>query len=535
LVTPSVIVTATKEVAPAEPLSSVPATPAPRWETAAIVGAVLAVAVGVGLRFWTRSALWLDEALTVNVARLPLGQIAPALRHDGAPPLYYYLLHFWMEAFGTSDLAVRSMGAAFSVASIPLAWLAGRRIGGRRTAWVAALFFATSPFAVRFATEARMYSLVIFLVLVGYLALAGALEERRPSAWRLVVLALVSGLLLLTHYWALYLVGALVILLVGRAALANDDQRDRCLRAAAALVGGGLLFVPWIPVFVYQTLHTGTPWADPPSFSATVNAVSEFAGSKSSAGRALGLTFFALAGLGLMGRALDARSVELDLRTRPAGRGVALITALTLLLAMVAGFAARSAFAARYIAVVFPPFILLVALGTEAFSHRRVRAAVVAAAVLFGLLSCTENVRTTKTQAPELAAALRAGVRPGDVIGYCPDQLGPAVSRLLPANLDQVTFPRQTGPRFVDWVNYAKTNQAGDPVQFVTALDARAGVSHSVWLVWAPGYRTYRDWCEQIEGELGALRPGSSQVVTGRPLTFFEHANLTRYPPVTPQ
>ena len=31
------------------------------------------------------------------------------LRHDGAPPLYYALLHFWIDVFGLGNLAVRSL------------------------------------------------------------------------------------------------------------------------------------------------------------------------------------------------------------------------------------------------------------------------------------------------------------------------------------------------------------------------------------------------------------------------------------------
>ena len=50
---------------------------------------------GLFFYFYTRSDLWLDEALSVNIARLPLVDLHEALRHDGAPPLYYVLLHFW--------------------------------------------------------------------------------------------------------------------------------------------------------------------------------------------------------------------------------------------------------------------------------------------------------------------------------------------------------------------------------------------------------------------------------------------------------
>ena len=49
---------------------------------------VCALAGATAARFVTRSDLWLDEALTTNISRLPLGEIGPWLRHDGAPPLF---------------------------------------------------------------------------------------------------------------------------------------------------------------------------------------------------------------------------------------------------------------------------------------------------------------------------------------------------------------------------------------------------------------------------------------------------------------
>ena len=89
------------------------------------------VTAGIAARFVARSHLWLDEALTVNIARLPLGRMEAALRHDGAPPLYYVLLHLWMRVFGTGDVAVRALSGVFAVATLPALYLAGRRIGGR--------------------------------------------------------------------------------------------------------------------------------------------------------------------------------------------------------------------------------------------------------------------------------------------------------------------------------------------------------------------------------------------------------------------
>ena len=89
-----------------------------------------AAVVCVALRFWTQSHLWLDEALSVNIARLPVADIPEALRHDGHPPLYYFLLHGWMRCSAKATSPSASLSGVFAVAALPLVWFAGRRLGG---------------------------------------------------------------------------------------------------------------------------------------------------------------------------------------------------------------------------------------------------------------------------------------------------------------------------------------------------------------------------------------------------------------------
>ena len=98
---------------PAEPEGDPTRSPAHGWIVAAWIAIGVAVAIGVVLRFWTQSHLWLDEALSVNIAKLPVGDIPEALRHDGHPPLYYWLLHGWMAVFGESDRSVRALSGIF--------------------------------------------------------------------------------------------------------------------------------------------------------------------------------------------------------------------------------------------------------------------------------------------------------------------------------------------------------------------------------------------------------------------------------------
>src|SRR5438105_13993746 len=73
------------------------------WARVAPAAVAIVLVVAVVLRFTTRSHLWLDEALSVNIARLPFGRLHAALRQDGSPPLYYVLLHGWISVFGPSD------------------------------------------------------------------------------------------------------------------------------------------------------------------------------------------------------------------------------------------------------------------------------------------------------------------------------------------------------------------------------------------------------------------------------------------------
>ena len=498
---------------------------------------VLLVVAGTVLRFWTRSALWLDEALTVDIARLPLHDLHAALRRDGAPPLYYVLLHFWMGAFGTSDLAVRSLSGVISVATVPVAWLAARRFAGRTVAWVVLALLVSAPFAVYYATEARMYALVMLLTACGLVAVPRALV--RPAAGNLVAVAVVTAGLLYSQYWAVYLVGAVGLWLLWRVRRsAPAEQRRTAAWTLGAVAVGCLAFVPWLPTFVFQARHTGTPWAAPPNFGAVINAVTGFADNQatlttagSNQGRLLAVCYFLLAFLGLFGVAKDRWHIELDVRTRRRPRSLAFVVAVSLGAAVAGGIIDRSAFSPRYASIVFVPLLLLVALGTLTLLDRRVRVGVVAVAAAAGLALSVENVWTQRTQAPQVAAVLSGHARPGDVVAYCPDQLGPAVWRLTASGgYDQVTFPRRTGPQFVDWVDYKQAARRASPLAFARMLQARAGATHQIWLVWAPGYQGFGTRCESVATDLLSTPGyGGHNWVTLKPARYYEPMQLTQF------
>ncbi|MGY6499534.1 MAG: glycosyltransferase family 39 protein [Acidimicrobiales bacterium] len=464
------------------------------------------VAVGVGLRFVSTSALWLDEALSVNIASLPPGQIVEALRQDGHPPLYYLLLHGWMEVFGDGDVAVRSLSALFGVLTLPVVWVLAQRRGGRDAALAAVAVVAVLPFAVRYSTEARMYSLVIALVAVGWLLLDRLHERARPTD--AVLLAVTVAALLYTHYWSVWILGTVGVALAWSALRGRDPHlRAGSRLAVGSLVAGGVAFLPWVPVLLDQLARTGTPWAvaTRPTAGLVITAV-DLVGQPVVVDALLGgLLLAVLVLLGLTGLPSDSHHVSIDLRTRPPVRRELAVAVGALLVGLTLSWLVGSAFASRYAAIIVPVVVVAAGVGITALPTRVHRLAMIGATtVLLGTVSLAGTV-DQRTQGRDAATAISGAGTTGDLVVVCPDQLGPALSRSLSIDVELVGYPSLTPAERVDWRDYAERNEAADPSVVADELLADA-TGRDIWLVWMSGYQTFGSDCEALAGALGSER-----------------------------
>ncbi len=466
------------------------------------------------VRLWGPRGLWLDESQSVAIARLPLSghgtTLIQGLKQDGSPPLYYLLLHWWIELFGNGDRTVRALSFVLNLLCIPPLYWLGKRVIGRRAAYVAVLAFITSPFAAYYASETRMYSLLLLLALLGALALERTL--RAPTWWSILGLAVAADAVAMTHYWSLYSLATVAAFLIIGAIWGSPMRKRGCRFSLLGLVGGGLLFIPWFPTFLYQSKHTGTPWGQPPPYSAVVHAFGQWAGGQLTSGRALLVVVCALLALSVFGYPAGPRQVLIDLKGHEPGRLLLLLALGTLFLAVTVGKVVGTAWADRYTAVAFIPFLLCVALGPERLSDRRFWAGAIGLMTLFGTLAAGPTVKAQRTQAVEVARILAKQAVPGDVVLYCPDQLGPAIAREIRAGrggtgLKNFTIPTFGPPDRVNWVDYKTRNTAADRQvpQLVQRALNEAG-SHRIWLVYSDQYLTYQYLCPDLRLALAQQR-----------------------------
>ena len=90
-------------------------------------------------------SLWYDEAFSVYLAHFDLAQITARTAADIQPPLYYFLLHFWIALAGDSEFALRFLSLIFGALTIPLMFVIARRLFPPSVALIASILATLSP------------------------------------------------------------------------------------------------------------------------------------------------------------------------------------------------------------------------------------------------------------------------------------------------------------------------------------------------------------------------------------------------------
>ena len=405
-----------------------------RVPTAVLLGAVVLGSLLVRTQAMG-NAFWIDEGLSVGISAFPLADIPEILRQDGSPPLYYLLLHLWMAVDGSGEAATRVLSLVPALLTIPVGFWAASSLFDRRAGWFCAAICGINPFLTVYAQETRMYALMTLLALIASAAFVHAFVFGRRRY--LIAFAAALALMLYTHNWALFFVAASLAALA-LIARQRPEERRRLLRDGALAFGGAaLLFAPWVPTLVFQTLHTGAPWSNVPAPDRVVVGLATVLGGP---GPAVGLVVAGGAGVAHVVQRVRGRAREALLALVALALGTVLVAWL---------FSQISpAWAVRYLSVALGP-LLLVAGAALSQAGRLGVATMALVGALWAIVGVPGDTPTTERA---VVGQLESTLKPGDlVISTHPERLAVLHYYLPPGLRYATTLGPDPEPRVMDW------------------------------------------------------------------------------------
>ena len=159
----------------------------------AFVAGVTIVAAILRLLYLDRQSIWVDEGLSVALTHTPWREMILTTPHNDAMSPYLVLLRLWIMRFGDSAASLRIPSVIFSVATLPLLYALARRLAGARAAAVTTILFAINVFSIRYAQEARCYSLMVLLVVGSWIFFLRCVETPAPTNYAGYILTSVVG------------------------------------------------------------------------------------------------------------------------------------------------------------------------------------------------------------------------------------------------------------------------------------------------------------------------------------------------------
>jgi hypothetical protein len=245
-----------------------------RRQTLFGAGLVVLVIFALVVRFHgiTTPVIWYDEAFSILLSQHAPGLIWSLTARDVHPPLYYVILHYWAQLFGSSVISLRGLSAVADAGTLVLCLKLMTLVATRRATLFAGVLLVLLPISVRYSQEVRMYALLGFWLMGATVALV--CWTRQPQARRYAALYVVlmtaafythyfAALAVLVHwlYWSGWGAEASVALPVRQWFLAN-----------VAIV---LLYVPWLPHLIEQlTRMDGLEWVAPTTWEMLPGLVS---------------------------------------------------------------------------------------------------------------------------------------------------------------------------------------------------------------------------------------------------------------------
>jgi len=209
---------------------------------------------------------WRDEVFSVLLASRSLKEVFFLTIKDVHPPLYYFLLHFWIKLFGDLEYVTRSLSLfCHFLLVISCFFLIRHLLKSWKPALLGALAILFNPFLIEYAFETRAYLLFALLVIVAVFLYFKKRRFLSSFFWSFV---------LLTHNFGVFFWGSFLSFWIYK----NKKQLKQKIKEASLLFALPILvFLGWLRFLWDQWVEiAGGFWIEPKTSSIFVDTFRAF-------------------------------------------------------------------------------------------------------------------------------------------------------------------------------------------------------------------------------------------------------------------
>jgi len=216
--------------------------------------------------YLSNQSIRLDESQTIWVASKPINTVWRLIGEDVHVPLYFTILHFWMQVFGNTIISARIPSFIFYLLTLYVLYKFSLESANKKVALLAVLLFSLSPFILWYSFEARMYTQFAFFSSLSTLFFLRMVRSRADSGKLGFFLSTSLGVY--THYFYMFFLVSQGIYLLWHLHINKTFARNFKLFGAYLLMSALsiLMLVPWV-IYVYTLGQTSNsePLIPPPN------------------------------------------------------------------------------------------------------------------------------------------------------------------------------------------------------------------------------------------------------------------------------
>lgn len=253
--------------------------------------AILILAAATHFTGLVKRDLWYDEAFTGVAVKENFPDMIQMIINDVHPPLYYIALKYFSVFFDYSVFSLRLFSAILGVLSIWALYILAKELFSVKVARWAALLATISPFAVQYSQEARMYTMLMFFILISAYFFLKGIKNGKTKYF--LLWGLFTGLSMLVHYMGIIFSALYCAVFAAWGIFSAYDKLPsanwqnaknffrKFVPSTQLLAGYAVaffVFLPWLKIFIRHFLMKGTnlSWVKPASLGDIIVVIQMF-------------------------------------------------------------------------------------------------------------------------------------------------------------------------------------------------------------------------------------------------------------------